>query len=293
MAEADGRIFWFNSRWYGYTGIPSDQVHGRDWTIILDPGWAPGASSRWGECLKTGTWFEMELMLRAWDGQHRPFLTRIVPLRDPAGEVTRWIGTHVDISEQKSREEHTRFIVDELSHRTKNLLTVVMAVADQTARHADNVIQYQARFAERLKALAHCHDVLAKDDWQGASFGDLLDVQLKPFRETSRGQIETTGPPVILKADVVHYLGLAFHELATNASKHGALSAPQGTVSIDWLHNAEADKDSRVLARKRRTARRAAAAARVWPRGDRTDRATGAERHGRLGFLTAWCELDF
>ncbi len=240
MAEADGRIFWFNSRWHDYAGIPADQVHGRDWTIILDPASAPDAGNRWNECLKTGTSFEMELTLRAQDGQHRPFLTRVVPLCDPTGAVTRWIGTHVDISEQKSREEHTRFIVDELSHRTKNLLTVVMAVADQTARHADNVMQYQARFAERLKALAHCHDVLAKDDWQGASFGDLLDVQLKPFRETSRGQIESSGPPIILKPEVVHYLGLAFHELATNAFKHGALSVPQGTVSIDWLHNAEA-----------------------------------------------------
>jgi PAS domain S-box-containing protein len=239
MAEADGRIFWFNSRWYGYPGMPGEQVYGRDWTIILEPASGSGASGLWNECLKTGTAFEMELILRAWDGQHRPFLTRIVPLRDPAGAVTRWIGSHVDISEQKSREEHTRFIVDELSHRTKNLLAVVMAVASQTARHADSVMQYQDRFAERLKALAHCHDVLAKDDWQGASFADLLAVQLKPFRETSEGQIEATGPPIVLKSEVVHYLGLAFHELATNASKHGALSSPQGVVSIHWQHSVD------------------------------------------------------
>lgn len=242
MAEADGKIFWFNSHWHDYTGIPAGEIFGRDWNKLLDPAVARKASEHWAHSLATGTAFEMELSLCGKDGQYRPFLTRVVPLRDANEIIYRWIGTHIDISEQRRREEHIRFVIDELSHRTKNLLAVVMAVANQTARQVGDVAQYQARFSERLTALAHCHDLLVRDSWHGASFRDLVSAQLKPFHETVEGRIEVAGPPIILKPDAVQNLGLAFHELATNASKHGALSTPDGKVSIQWLLNDAGDK---------------------------------------------------
>ncbi len=245
MAQADGRIFWFNDRWYEYTGTGAGAGPvgaGDDWELVLDPAALPAADARWAECLRSGTALEMELPLRRQDGHYQTFLTRIVPLRNAGGGVYRWIGTHVDITEQRRREEHIRFITDELSHRTKNLLAVVMAVARQTARHATDVAQYQARFAERLKALSHCHDLLVRDNWQGASFGDLVAAQMKPFQIAGTGHIAAAGPSLVLRAEAVQHLGLAFHELATNASKHGALSVPQGEVSITWLHNTVADK---------------------------------------------------
>jgi PAS domain S-box-containing protein len=239
MAEPDGRVFWFNKGWYDYTEFPAGAAHGQDWKSILDPASLPAAEARWTECLRTATALELELPLRGKDGRCRPFLTRVVPLRNADGGVERWIGTHVDISEQRRREEHIRVIIDELSHRTKNLLAVVMAVANQTARYAANVEEYQARFSERLMALAHCHDLLVKDNWQGASLADLVAAQMRPFEGT--GLIAASGPPIVLGAEAVHHLGLALHELATNASKHGALSVPSGEVSIGWGHDADAD----------------------------------------------------
>ena len=136
----------------------------------------------------------MELSLLGKDGQYRPFLTRAIPLRDATSTVYRWIGTHIDISEQRRREEHIQFIIDELSHRSKNLLAVVMAVANQTAQYAGDVRQYQMRFSERLQALAHCHDLLVKDSWHGASFHDLVAAQMRPFGETNTGRIDAAGP---------------------------------------------------------------------------------------------------
>ncbi|MGL5166305.1 MAG: PAS domain-containing protein [Afipia sp.] len=241
MAEADGGIFWFNNHWYDYAGTPAGDILGRDWKEILDPAEGGRAGEEWTRSLQAGSAFEMELPLCGKDGQYRPFLTRVIPLRDPNGIIYRWIGTHIDISEQKRREEHIRFIIDELSHRTKNLLAVVIAVANQTARQAGDVAQYQARFAERLTALAHCHDLLVRDSWHGASFGDLVSAQLKPF-QAREGRIDAGGAPIILKPDAVQNLGLAIHELATNASKHGALSCPDGKVSIQWLLNESADR---------------------------------------------------
>jgi PAS domain S-box-containing protein len=234
MAEADGRIFWFNGHWYDYTGMPAGDPATQDWQTLLAQASQPDARRCWAQSLQAGTALEMELSLRGKDGQYRPFLTRAIPLRDTSSTVYRWIGTHIDISEQRRREEHIRFIIDELSHRTKNLLAVVMAVANQTAQHAGDVRQYQMRFSERLQALAHCHDLLVKDSWHGASFHDLVSAQMRPFGETNAGRIDVTGPSVILKPDAVQHLGLALHELATNASKHGALSGPHGEVLIRW-----------------------------------------------------------
>jgi PAS domain S-box-containing protein len=245
MAEADGSIFWVNSHWYDYTGVLPGSASPNDWQSLLTPASLLDARRRWAQSIQSGTALEMELSLLGKDGQYRPFLTRAIPLRDATSTVYRWIGTHIDISEQRRREEHIRFIIDELSHRTKNLLAVVMAVANQTAQYAGDVKQYQMRFSERLQALAHCHDLLVKDSWHGASFHDLVSAQMRPFGETNAGRINAAGPPVVLGPDAVQHLGLALHELATNASKHGALSGPHGEVLIRWQVD-EADDKVRI-----------------------------------------------
>lgn len=235
MADGAGRIFWVNNRWYEYTGQLRADGDRQDWLALLDPATLPEVRLHWAEALRNGTPLELELPLRGRTGDYCPFLTRMIPLRDTSANAYRWIGTHIDISEQKRREEHIRFIIDEMSHRTKNLLTVVIAVANQTANHAGSVKQYHECFLNRLHALAHCHDLLVKDSWQGASLHDLVKSQMRPFSEATSGRINATGPPVILKPNAVQNLGLAFHELATNASKHGALSGPRGDVLIHWL----------------------------------------------------------
>lgn len=237
MAEADGRIFWFNNRWYDYTGLCPEAL--ADWPSALDPESEPAARRHWAECLSAGTPIETEYQLRGRDGRLRPFLTRIVPLRDSDKRIYGWVGTHVEISEQRRREEHIRQINAELSHRTKNLLAVVMAMASQTARGTDDVGEFQARFAERLRALQQCHDLLVRDNWQGASFEDLVAAQLEPFGEASIGRFRKSGPPVMLKPEAVQNIGLALHELATNALKYGALSVPEGEVSIEWSSMAD------------------------------------------------------
>lgn len=234
MADAEGRIYWINRRWFEYTGVPVSNGGVHDWQVLLAPESRDEVNRAWTYSLRNGTPLEMELSLLGRDGRYRPFLTRAVPLRDATSTVCGWIGTHVDISEQKRREEHVRLIIEELSHRTKNLLAVVMAVARQTAQYADDVKLYETRFLERLQALSYCHDLLVRDRWQGASLHDLISAQMSPFGGPGSGRINAAGPQVVLRADAVQNLGLALHELATNASKHGALSTPHGEVAIRW-----------------------------------------------------------
>ncbi len=232
MSGADGRIFWFNSHLIDFCDFPAEDIPGRDWLTVLAP--AAGRED-WAKSLELGTAFEAESRLCGKDGHDRPFLTRVVPLRDGSGALSRWIGTHIDIGELKRREEHIRFIADELSHRSKNLLAVVTAIAQLTARQAGDVGQYHERFTTRLAALAHSHDLLVRDNWYGAPFWDLVAAQLKPFGEINQGRVDAAGPPLVLRPNAVQHLGLAFHELATNASKHGALAGISGQVSIRWL----------------------------------------------------------
>jgi PAS domain S-box-containing protein len=108
MAEAGGRIFWFNNHWHEYTGTPIGQTSSHDWQTILAPASLQEARNRWAEALETGTALEMEVSLRGKDGVYRPFLTRAVPLRDPAAAIYGWIGTHIDISERKRGEQEIR-----------------------------------------------------------------------------------------------------------------------------------------------------------------------------------------
>ena len=113
MAHADGAIYWLNSHWYEYTGRPAGEINPHGWHTVL--------GNRWTEALAAGTALESELSLLGKDGQYRPFLTRVVPLRDPQGVVYGWIGTHIDISERKRSEREVRRARDEAEAALQNL----------------------------------------------------------------------------------------------------------------------------------------------------------------------------
>ena len=113
MAHADGAIYWLNSHWYEYTGRPAGEINPHAWHSVL--------GNRWTEALATGTALELELSLLGKDGEYRPFLTRVVPLRDPQGVVYGWIGTHIDISERKRSEREVRRARDAAEAALQNL----------------------------------------------------------------------------------------------------------------------------------------------------------------------------
>lgn len=233
MADADGTVLWVNRGWRDAIGAAATE---RSWTTHLVPASRPAAVLRWEEARASGEPMEMELSLCGQDGRDRPYLTRIAPLHAMNGAVHRWVGTHVDISEQHRREEQIRLLASELSHRMKNLMTVITAIATQTARQAGDDGHYRERLTERLCALSEGHDLLVREAWRGASLTDVIAAQMKPFMERGESCIESSGPPLVLTANAVQYIGLALHELATNACKHGALSRPGGRVSIRWRH---------------------------------------------------------
>jgi PAS domain S-box-containing protein len=154
--------------------------------------------------------------------------------RQADGKAQRLINVATDITERKAAEAHQRFLLQELSHRSKNLLSIVQAIADQTLRHCTGLKEFQNRYDGRLRGLAASNTLLASGDWRGSSLGALVELQLAPFVDLPSPQIEIGGPNVDLTAEAAQAIGLALHELATNAVKYGALSSPQGQLSVSW-----------------------------------------------------------
>jgi two-component sensor histidine kinase len=145
--------------------------------------------------------------------------------------------------ERDDREGHVRLIMRELSHRSKNLLAIVLAIARQTSRYTHSFADFETRFNSRLQALADAHDLLVEQQWGGAALDDLVRAQLSAF---GMEKVTCHGDPVILRAEAVQNVALALHELATNASKYGSLSVPNGKVDISWAFET-GDGGERVL----------------------------------------------
>ncbi|HLW85685.1 MAG TPA: PAS domain S-box protein [Candidatus Sulfotelmatobacter sp.] len=121
MAEADGNIFWYNQRWYEYTGTTSEQMQGWGWQTVHDPAILPKVLENWKDSLARGKPLDMEFPLRGADGRFRMFLTRVMPVKDAGGRVVRWFGTNTDISERKQAEERLAGQAEELSRQAEEL----------------------------------------------------------------------------------------------------------------------------------------------------------------------------
>jgi two-component sensor histidine kinase len=138
-----------------------------------------------------------------------------------------------DVATRQRREERLKLLTRELTHRSKNLLAVVQGMVRQAIRGADNIGDLEAAFDARLRALADTHDLLVNGAWHSTDFRDLVDKQLSPFRKIDHDRrFEKSG--LGLNPQAAELIGMALYELGTNAAKYGALSAPGGTVKLEW-----------------------------------------------------------
>lgn len=135
--------------------------------------------------------------------------------------------------DRSQTEDRLHFVMNELVHRTKNLLTLAQAMMRQLAKQGGTVEEFQAAVAHRLDGLARSIQLLTSEQWSGASLRRMISIHLEAFPEAAE-QIEITGRDFVLTPDAVQNLGLALHELATNSIKYGALSVPQGRVRFAW-----------------------------------------------------------
>jgi PAS domain S-box-containing protein len=183
--------------------------------------------------LADGSSFEHEYRIVRPDGQMRWISNRSRAIRDAQGNEERVVGVATDITDRKRQEEQVLLLMREVNHRSKNLLAVVQAVASQSAR-SSSPEEFSQRFAERLQGLAASLDLLVHNNWQGVALGELVLSQLSHFSDLLGERVLFGGPQVTVRPAAAQAIGMALHELATNASKYGALATSGGRVEISW-----------------------------------------------------------
>ena len=141
-------------------------------------------------------------------------------------------GVTVDITDRKEAEERQALLAREVDHRARNALALVQSIVRLT--RSDSIKSYIAAVDGRIGALSRAHTLLAQSRWQGADLAHLVDEELAPYRTADAGRITVSGPDISLEPRTAQTLGLALHELSTNAAKYGALSDMSGRVKVAW-----------------------------------------------------------
>ncbi len=237
----DGHHDYFNDRWYEFTGAPPGSTDGDAWNDLFHPDDRARAMQIWRHSLETGEPYRIEYRLRHRSGQYRWVIGRAQCTRDETGAITRWFGTCTDIHDLKMAEEKRQLLLREMNHRVKNLFSVVSGMISMTARSAPSAQAMAEALRGRLNALAKAHDLIlpaASADAgspRTAALRHLIDAILRPYAgPAGETQLDIDGPDLPLGSHASTSLALIFHELATNAAKHGALAAADGRIAIRW-----------------------------------------------------------
>ena len=235
----DGYHDYYNARWYEFTGAPQGTTDGEGWNDMFHPDDQERAWAEWRHSLCTGEDYQIEYRLKHFDGTYRWVLGRALPIRNEAGKITRWFGTCTDIHEQKLASDEREVISQELSHRIKNIFAVIAGLVSFAARTKPEFAPVAQDLRQRITALGRAHDYVrphspasqpsgVKDSLHG-----LLDDLFLPYQPIAGRRITVTGDEISIDDRSATPLALLFHELATNASKYGALSIPTGQVAVE------------------------------------------------------------
>ena len=242
----DGFHDYYNARWYEFTGMPPGSTDGEGWSGMFHQDDQAVAWERWRTSLKTGDPYEIEYRLRHHSGQYRWVLGRALAMRDGEGRIVRWYGTCTDIHEAKRTAESLALMSHELSHRIKNIFAIVNGLIGLSARRFPESKQFAKDIQLRLAALGRAHDFARPHSEESRPVAgethltELLRQILKPYPALDEGRITFSGVELVIDDRSATPLALIFHELATNASKYGALSTLEGRVEISIAVSGEA-----------------------------------------------------
>jgi PAS domain S-box-containing protein len=244
LVQATAQIVWSTTpagevvedspTWRAFTGQTYEGWKGTGWLQAVHPDDRERTLLAWREAVASSSPYNIEYRLCHVSGGYRWTSARGVPLKNSEGEVTAWVGMNEDIADRKRRDEHLQLVMRELSHRTKNLLAVIQSIASRTFRDDVAGPVSVKTFIDRLHGIAVSHDLLVRGEWGGASLQELVTDHLAPFGAVPSKTVSISGPRVLLKPAVAQSIGLALHELATNAAKYGALGDSGGRLDIAW-----------------------------------------------------------
>lgn len=226
--DLDGRYLWaFNP-----PGEIDGELRGRFDRDVMPHDTAIVLSQAKQAALDSGEPQSLQIRL---GGEHGPrWYDVAIRLHHENGETVGTVISLVDATDSKVQEEHLRIVLRELTHRSKNLLAVIQGIARQTAAGALSTQQFLSRFNGRIFSLSRAHDILTDADWRGARIFDLVRSQMALYAEDRLDSVAIEGENAFLRPNAAQYVGLALHELTTNALKYGALSRTDGKIAVHF-----------------------------------------------------------
>jgi two-component sensor histidine kinase len=166
-------------------------------------------------------------------GESRWLEARSVVTYSDAGRAERITGVYIDVTERRKSEDHKNLLIAELDHRVKNVLACVAAVAQRSRECSRSADEFLEVLSGRINSLANAHALLSRSHWEGVELSELVRSELAPCMIDGSHRIE--GPDIVVAAEATQPLSMVLHELATNATKYGALSSRRGRVSVRWV----------------------------------------------------------
>lgn len=230
-------IVWTDSL-YAMHGVDKARQSFAQWLERVHPDSRGDVLTAIDRALRDDAPYEIEVRTVRPDGGETWVYTNAVVLRDGPGRPLRMVGAAVDITKRKQAEGQRDLLVAELSHRVKNTLATVVSIARQSFGKGATLDSARRSFEGRLRALAQTHTRLAEANWEGVPLAALIEDEIAPYRDEGGSTLVVEGPSVSFSPKQAVVLGMAFHELATNAAKYGALSRRSGTVQVAWAIDA-------------------------------------------------------
>ncbi|GAA0282455.1 hypothetical protein GCM10008965_56890 [Methylorubrum aminovorans] len=232
LDEPGPRIEYANPAFSRMTGYEFDEVVGRSPRLLQGAETERAALDRVRAALKAGEAVRDEVLNYRKDGSTYRVEWVITPVCDGDGRIAHWVSTQRDVTERRAYEDRQALLVRELHHRVKNTLATVQAVLNATVRSSLTIPEFTRALSGRIASLARTHALITEDIAQAASFDGLLRAELSPYDE--RGRLSLEGPRVTLPSEAAVPVGMALHELTTNALRHGSLADPNGRLQVTW-----------------------------------------------------------
>jgi PAS domain S-box-containing protein len=244
LTEAIASIVWTTApdgtvvdipKWRAATGQTVEQSAGWGWLDAVHPDDRLRALQAWQTAVADISLYNTEYRIRDAEGNYGWYNARGLPVMNADRSVREWVGVCIDISDRKAAEERQALLMAELDHRVRNILASIQAMISLTSQGSPSKEEYVKRLHGRIAAMARTHGLLTRQKWSGASLQRLIEDELIPYGQRPES-VTIQGEPAhfILRPRVALNLSLVLHELATNAAKYGALSAPAGRVNISW-----------------------------------------------------------
>ncbi len=234
--DRNGRFLRVNERLCAITGYSREELLGRSFWDLTHLDDRETDLERFSRLMlaKTDT-YTVEKRYIHKDGHEVWVEVAASRVDDAAGRPLYGVRVVRDISERKKAEEHRELLINELNHRVKNTLATVQSIASQSLRNSGASPEARQALEDRLIALSRAHNVLTRENWEGALLHEIVGDVFEPYRSDREGRIVYRGGRVHLVPRMALALSLALHELATNAAKYGALSNGTGEIHLSWM----------------------------------------------------------